>query len=453
MRFILTLLLLAPPAFAGSFEKRSGGPKMAEWTFHQTLDDAHPEHVFRQRVLVITAAAKDVTTAPVLIELCGEWECLPMFSPVMGVAAKKHGAIQVKIEHRFYGVSHPFAELTPSNLRYLSTGYALRDIARILTAFREEWNWQGPMIPLGCSYAGNLAAYLRAERPDLVVAAVAASAPVRARAFVPEKDAFNARIVGEKCARAVRANVRRFETFILGLTPEQFRAELPRLDIKNDRLSMDSFLNLLGDWTGHIVGNDDWRQVCKDVSEDSLDGFLDWFKRYNRVFHPEDDAFETARETSVAKLGSAATMRQWLYQTCTEYGYFQVTDPADGLGPFAKDAASKARMCRTLFGIETLPDTAATNARYYEPMLKSASKILFANAAPDFWTLLSVTPENNTNPALQTVVSEQGGHCSPLKDIKRGEPGPATAAVLRAIDGWLGESDKLSGTTILMNYH
>lgn len=440
MRFVLASIISISilPAFADPlFEKRSDGSDVTEWSFRQKLHSGTDAPEFQQRLFVNSKDVKDSVNAPILIELCGEWECHPMFSSVVDLAAKKHAAYKVKIEHRFYGTSHPFAELTNENLRYLSTEHALGDLVRILEAFRSEWNWQGPIIPIGCSYAGNLAAYLRSERPDLAFAAVAASAPVRAQALLPEKDTFNTRVIGTQCASVVRKNVREFENFILGLTPEEFRAELPKLDIKNTDLSLASFINLLGDWTGHIVNNDDYRQVCRESTADSLEGFLDWFKRYNRIFNPEKNAFEVAAETSVAKIGSAGTMRQWLYQTCSEYGYFQITEPVAGIGPLTKDASSKLVMCEKLFGIRSLPNTDAFNARYYEPMKTRASKIIFANTATDFWTLLSLTPENNTNLELLTFVAETGRHCSALKDIKKGVPGPGAEAILNAIGGWL----------------
>ncbi len=43
--------------------------------------------------------------------------------------AKKFGAAIVSLEHRYYGESSPFEELTTDNLTYLSSKQALFDLA------------------------------------------------------------------------------------------------------------------------------------------------------------------------------------------------------------------------------------------------------------------------------------------------------------------------------------
>ena len=48
---------------------------------------------------------------------------------VMQVLAKKFGAALVSLEHRYYGRSSPFDDLSTNNLRYLSSKQALFDLA------------------------------------------------------------------------------------------------------------------------------------------------------------------------------------------------------------------------------------------------------------------------------------------------------------------------------------
>ena len=47
----------------------------------------------------------------------------------MSVMAKKFGAALVSPEHRYYGKSSPFEDLTTENLRFLSSKQALSDLA------------------------------------------------------------------------------------------------------------------------------------------------------------------------------------------------------------------------------------------------------------------------------------------------------------------------------------
>ena len=46
--------------------------------------------------------------------------------------AQDHKALQVDIEHRFYGESYPTSNMTTENLRYLSSEQALADLARLI---------------------------------------------------------------------------------------------------------------------------------------------------------------------------------------------------------------------------------------------------------------------------------------------------------------------------------
>lgn len=439
MRLFIALMLSSLTAWSAPlFEKHSGGTKMTHWFFRQKLDSSPGAPEFRQRVLTATVEADDVQTAPVFIKICGEDECLPMFPGILDVLARKHHGIKVMIEHRFYGISHPFAELTPENLRYLSTQHALDDLVRVLQAFRTEWGWRGPLIPIGCSYPGMLAAFLRAQHPDLVIGAAAVSAPVQARTLVPERDVFYARRLSPECAAVVRRVVRDYEHKVLSFTGEDFTNEMKALGFKNPAISASTFINILGDWAANFSGRSAREAECPKLHEASFLAGL--FKEFlEKGFGEANGSLDAARETSVARIGSGGAVRQWTYQTCTEFGFFQVSDPANGLGPLTKDASSKIEMCRELFGLETLPDDRAYNRRYFEPMMSAASNIIFANTAPDFWTQLSVLPANNTNPALQTVVGAEGGHCSPMSDITRGVPGPVTGALIEAIDGWLAK--------------
>lgn len=48
---------------------------------------------------------------------------------MLQVLAEEFGAALVTLEHRYYGESSPFSELTTNNLKYLSTNQALFDLA------------------------------------------------------------------------------------------------------------------------------------------------------------------------------------------------------------------------------------------------------------------------------------------------------------------------------------
>lgn len=53
--------------------------------------------------------------------------------------APKHGALLVALEHRYYGPSMPFDDLSTENLQWLSTEQALGDIASFHTLISDKF--------------------------------------------------------------------------------------------------------------------------------------------------------------------------------------------------------------------------------------------------------------------------------------------------------------------------
>ncbi|EMD44793.1 serine carboxypeptidase (S28) family protein, partial [Entamoeba histolytica KU27] len=85
----------------------------------------------------------------------------------------------LSVEHRFYGASTPSLEM--DKLIYCTAEQALMDYVEVISHVQEENNLVGhPVIVLGGSYSGNLAAWMRQKYPNVVEGAWASSAPVEA---------------------------------------------------------------------------------------------------------------------------------------------------------------------------------------------------------------------------------------------------------------------------------
>ena len=71
--------------------------------------------------------------------------------------------------------------MSRANLKYLTSEQALNDVANFIEYFKKKHRLpHNKWIVFGCSYAGNLAAWLRLKFPNLVAGAIASSAPVHA---------------------------------------------------------------------------------------------------------------------------------------------------------------------------------------------------------------------------------------------------------------------------------
>ena len=132
--------------------------------------------------------------------------------------AQQHSALVVALEHRFYGESSPTADMTVSNLQYLTSEQALGDLARFRNylagvpggaAAAPDTHSTPPLrlkhsgggsqwVAFGGSYPGALSAWVKTKFPSLFVGTVASSAPVQ-----PENDFVQyAQVVGAALGNA-----------------------------------------------------------------------------------------------------------------------------------------------------------------------------------------------------------------------------------------------------------
>lgn len=96
-------------------------------------------------------------------------------------SAQRFGALVVFAEHRYYGESLPFGELSfiaLEYLGYLTSAQAIADYVGLLDYLQNESRLPCPVIAFGGSYGGILAAWMRYKYPAMVYGAIASSAPI-----------------------------------------------------------------------------------------------------------------------------------------------------------------------------------------------------------------------------------------------------------------------------------
>ncbi|KAJ1484340.1 serine carboxypeptidase S28-domain-containing protein [Baffinella frigidus] len=164
--------------------------KTEQWFSQQRLDhfDGGDTRVWSQRCFSNFTFYKP--GGPVFMCVGGEGPALDPSVVVTGdehcalmvILAKKHGALILALEHRFYGFSHPTPDLSTENLRFLSSQQALADLALFHAYISSEHSLpaETKWITFGGSYPGMLAAWARSKFPHLIHAAVSSSAPVQA---------------------------------------------------------------------------------------------------------------------------------------------------------------------------------------------------------------------------------------------------------------------------------
>jgi hypothetical protein len=117
----------------------------------------------------------------------------------------------------------------------------------------------------------------------------------------------------------------------------------------------------------------------------------------------QDSAFgEDLSSTTPADGG-----RQWAYQGCTTFGFWD----AQGMSLYIPSAA----MCKDLFG-DSAPyaDSTIYNQKYNAPFLTDSatapSNILFTYGSEDVWTKLGLVQQTNHNPKIVIKTIEGAGH-------------------------------------------
>ncbi len=405
-------------------------------------DSAKDTRTFKQRFYVNSSQAVS-EDSPVILYICGESTCDAdqLGRRTLVAFAKELTAHVVTLEHRYYGLSQPFSTLTAENLQYLSTDYALKDLAAFqqyaLTTLRLKGKW----IAIGGSYAGSLAAYYRLKYPSNVIGALASSAPVMAKASFEEYDHHVAKVTGTECAPRIRYAVQQIEARLADSTS---RAEIKALFGASDVIDDVDFLYVVADMSAFAVQYGFTSKFCNALNvEDPVAGYASVGKELFALFGmtPFMDSFQAAENLDPFAYQDFA-LRQWMYQSCTEFGYYQVaySDATIAARSLRIDLAYHNRVCKRLFGLETQVDDAATNKKYYEPLLvPEFHNVFLTNGSTDPWTNLSITKENgnDVNPNLPLYTLVGGAHCTDLGSGSSEAAQAARAQFLELARGWL----------------
>ncbi|KAL6105022.1 uncharacterized protein ACO6RY_06636 [Pungitius sinensis] len=413
-----------------------------QW-FTQRLDhfNGADRRVWKQRYFVNKAFYKP--GGPVFLMIGGEGPANPawMRDGAWLTYAQKLGALCLMLEHRFYGESHPTANLSTDNLRYLSSRQALADLAhfRSVTAERlglADRKW----VAFGGSYPGSLAAWFRLKYPHLVHAAVATSAPVRAAVNFPEylevvwrslasEDA-DCPVLVKKASWTLAERLKDPKTY--DNITKDFNL-CSKLQVQTEMDSAYFLETLAGNFMDVVQYNEDNRGfegatgtnitikvLCGVMADTSLG---DPYARYAAVARLMMDTFSIKclnasyegyrRDMADASWSGPAAGggRQWVYQTCTEFGFYQSTDSPNQ--PFTGfPLVYHVTQCADFYNVsgEQLAEAVAQTNELYGAYDIRSTRIVLPNGSIDPWHALGVTTD--ISPDLPAVFIQGTAHCA-----------------------------------------
>jgi len=386
----------------------------------------------------------------------------------MVVYAQHHAALVVAVEHRFYGKSQPFSDISTSNLQYLSSQQALADLAQFIQWMIEEWEGvtsETQFVTFGCSYPGNLAAWFRLKYPQHTSGSVAGSAPVQATLdffqYLDVVDESLTALTGIECDAHISNATAQIETMLKSSSGRtQLQNDFKTCSPLNNSLDISTFMSdLMGNWMGTVQYNDehgnpiDIDYLCSIMNNDTYATSYDAYVAVNDLFLSLDGAScisisyaQMIQELSITKaLPFGVGFRQWTYQTCFEFGYYQTTDSDfPNAQPFGTLVPLDyyLLMCNDTFSpngdIAMNPERNVnqTNALYGGNKPHGATKIVFVNGSIDPWHSLSVT--RDINDSVEAILIQGTAHCANTIPYVKGEYPPSLAAAQEQINVIIG---------------
>ncbi|KAM8904786.1 lysosomal Pro-X carboxypeptidase [Spinachia spinachia] len=445
-----------------TFTRPGGSPDSAEppisydtLYFDQKIDHFGflEDGTFKQRYLVARKHWQQ-PGGPVLFYTGNEgditWFCNN--TGFMWETAEELGAMLVFAEHRYYGESLPFGQDSyrdSKHLNYLTSEQALADFAVLIQTLKSTFPGaqHSPVIAVGGSYGGMLAAWFRMKYPNIVVGALAASAPIwQFTGIVPCGDFY--KIVTQDYARSGHncdTNIRKSWKAINNVTStasglqwlsQEFSLCTP---LKNNSDAV-GFKNWLQEtWVNLAMVDYPYEAnflqplprwpitvVCKHLAYDPgvsdyqlLHGVSQAAKVYYN-FTGSSSCLNTS-QTATGSLG----LLGWFYQACTEMVMPMCTDGVqDMFEPEEWNFKAFSDECSAMFGVRPRADWAATV--YGGKNIASHSNIIFSNGGLDPWSSGGVT--TNVTDSLVSIVIPDGAHHLDLRYSNDYDPASVRAA-------------------------
>jgi thymus-specific serine protease len=369
--------------------------------------------------------------------------------------------------------------VTNANLIYLSSRQALADLGHFVEQMTIKINGPGvgmlratsraevQWMTFGGSYPGMLAAWARLKYPHLIFAAVSNSAPIQVQL---DMKSYNDRVACDLQYSRIGGSQECHDIFTVGHAELSAAIHTKKNALaKAFQLCDASVLDDKGNvrmWLGDGVvevpaqGNDpscndnddkmcNIAKMCAYALEQKKHNLEAWeilasiSKKQMKVDCLDLDWNETLDHIADPQKGQEGGLRSWLWQTCTEFGFFQTCEQGSKC-PFGRGyhtLAEEFQICQYAFGIEEteVKDSIDQTKEYYGGRdLIGASRILSVNGDVDPWgTLGRVNSTNEWLPAYEVAGASHHFWTHPVKDTDGDFVQSARGFIYKTVAKWL----------------
>ncbi|KAF5446236.1 hypothetical protein F2P56_031877 [Juglans regia] len=365
------------------------------------------------------------------------------------------GALEVYIEHRFYGKSIPFGlpreeAWKNATLRgYFNSAQALADHAEIILHLKKNLSAEAsPVIVCGGSYGGMLAAWFRLKYPHIAIGALASSAPILYFDNLTPSNAYYTTVTDDfkeasvSCYNTIKqswAEITKIAAKPNGLSilSNKFNTCKP---LKNRTELLDYLVNLYS-VSAQYDSPPDYpvNRVCKGIDNgsqgtDILGRIVSGIVAFG--------GGQKKKCNDLADFYSSETLGGWDWQTCSE-----LVQP---IGCGANDTMFYAQpfyfneykdYCVKKFGVVPRPHWITTHYGGHNIKMvlkKFGSNIIFSNGLRDPFSRAGVL--ENISDSIVALYTKEGSHCLDIMSSTKDAPDWLVAQRKKEaeiINGWI----------------
>lgn len=395
-----------------------------EHWFTQRQDHENPRNLntYQQRYFMSDTNFKP--GGPIFISIGGEG---PISAPwldygLMADIAKEVGAVVYILEHRYYGKSHPVNNTAVNNLKYLSSSQALQDLAHFIQNVSSQLSYDAKCIVFGGSYPGSLAMWSILKYPHLIDGSVSSSSPLVALPdFYKYLEVVQNSVKnygGEECYSNINNAIQNTAKLLSSIAGKEQLKSIYSLCayLKPNGEDDANFMQfVIGIVEGVVQYSGDNRAfegasfvdigtLCNIMNNSTIGTPIERYAKAAVVIYHEEDCADVNYQENVFAMRNVSwesellSSRSWVYQTCTEFGWYQTTDSYKvSWGNI--NMTFEYHYCRDVYGMEfnkALLDKgiAQTNEDYGGlDIVKNLRRTVLFNGGVDPWHAVSYVPQ------------------------------------------------------------
>ncbi|KAF7123486.1 hypothetical protein RHSIM_Rhsim12G0167100 [Rhododendron simsii] len=431
---------------------------METFFYNQTLDhfNYRPESyaTFKQKYVINSkywGGAKE--SAPIFVYF-GDEQPLDVQLGAVGFLSENaphFKALQVYIEHRFYGQSIPFGTTdeamgNDSTRGYFNSAQALADYAEVIIYLKKKLSADNsPVIVVGGSYGGMLASWFRLKYPHVALGALASSAPILYFDDITPRDAYYSVVtkdfkeVSKSCYETIRKSWSEIDRVAskpngLSILSKKFRTCAP-LDNSGD---FKGVLELIYAIAAQYDSPPSYpvSQVCERI-----DGAYEGTGILGRIFAGFVAVAGNLTCYPFKEYYTTSKLNGWTWQVCSELVIpvgIGVNDTMFQPDPF--NLKQFIESCRSLYGVSPRPHWISTYFGGHDIKLvlrRFASNIIFSNGLRDPYSSGGVL--ENLSDTLLAVHTVKGSHCLDILTATKTDPQwliDQRKVEVKIIEGW-----------------